>query len=261
MYTIGEFSKISHVSARMLRYYEKLGLIIPASTGWENGYRYYDASQLKTILTIQEFQSYGVKLKEIKNVIAMTEEEQKQFFSKLYLELLEEQKLINSKVISLNEKLNKPEVNRMDNYHVILLNNDQQCVYGIRRKININAREIQQLFEDLYKELKEKNISRTGVSQLLYLSEEFSHENMEVEAQVQVSRNTPGAHLIPMCKCASVLHKGSHDELHKAYEAISKWMAENPQYHLAGPVIERFIKDDHDNKEFETGILFPVVEH
>lgn len=35
MYTIGEFSKLSHVSARMLRHYDALGLIHPNLTGSE----------------------------------------------------------------------------------------------------------------------------------------------------------------------------------------------------------------------------------
>ena len=42
MLTIGEFSKLSHVSSRMLRYYNSMGLLCPAHMGKENGYRYYD---------------------------------------------------------------------------------------------------------------------------------------------------------------------------------------------------------------------------
>ena len=45
MFTIGEFSKLSRVSARMLRHYDRIGLLSPANVGEENGYRYYEASQ------------------------------------------------------------------------------------------------------------------------------------------------------------------------------------------------------------------------
>ena len=38
MFTIGQFSRLCQVSARMLRHYDRLGLLHPASTGSENGY-------------------------------------------------------------------------------------------------------------------------------------------------------------------------------------------------------------------------------
>lgn len=40
MLTIGEFSRLSHVSPRMLRHYDALGLLRPETVG-DNGYRYF----------------------------------------------------------------------------------------------------------------------------------------------------------------------------------------------------------------------------
>ena len=55
MFTIGEFSKLCCISARMLRHYDSIGLLHPAATGTDNGYRYYHASQAKTLHTIEKF--------------------------------------------------------------------------------------------------------------------------------------------------------------------------------------------------------------
>ena len=44
MFTIGEFSKFCCISARMLRHYDRIGLLHPAATDEQNGYRYYDSS-------------------------------------------------------------------------------------------------------------------------------------------------------------------------------------------------------------------------
>ena len=41
MLKIGEFSKPSRVSVRMLRYYDAIGLLKPAETGRFTDYRYY----------------------------------------------------------------------------------------------------------------------------------------------------------------------------------------------------------------------------
>lgn len=147
----------------------------------------------------------------------------------------------------------------MNSYHVIVLDNPLQTVYGIKRTINITENEIQQLFVDLNQELQEKGIRRTGVAQLVYLDDEFSYENMYVEAQVQVADDTSGAHTMPACKSISVIHNGNHETLQEAYEAVYSYLAEHPEYHVAGPVIERFIQDDHTNENFQTAVLFPVV--
>lgn len=65
MLTIGEFSKLSHISSRMLRYYDGMGLLCPAHTGQDNGYRYYDVSQLQTLLKIENLKEYGFTLSEM----------------------------------------------------------------------------------------------------------------------------------------------------------------------------------------------------
>lgn len=47
MLTIGEFSNICRVSAKTLRYYAEIGLILPDEVNPENGYQYYSIEQLE----------------------------------------------------------------------------------------------------------------------------------------------------------------------------------------------------------------------
>ena len=46
MLKIGEFSKLSRVSVRMLRHYDELGLLAPSEVDPMTGYRYYSERQL-----------------------------------------------------------------------------------------------------------------------------------------------------------------------------------------------------------------------
>ena len=46
MLKIGDFSKLSRVSIRMLRYYDKIGLLVPKSIDNFTNYRYYSEDQL-----------------------------------------------------------------------------------------------------------------------------------------------------------------------------------------------------------------------
>ena len=64
MLTIGEFSRLSRVSPRMLRHYDALGLLHPDTVG-ENGYRYYRQEQLSDLVRIQWLSGYGFALHEI----------------------------------------------------------------------------------------------------------------------------------------------------------------------------------------------------
>ena len=43
MLKIGDFSKLSRVSIRMLRHYDEIGLLKPVWIDPESGYRYYSA--------------------------------------------------------------------------------------------------------------------------------------------------------------------------------------------------------------------------
>ena len=52
MLTIGDFSRLSRVTPRMLRHYDALGLLRPQQVG-ENGYRYYRQEQLSRLTQIQ----------------------------------------------------------------------------------------------------------------------------------------------------------------------------------------------------------------
>lgn len=47
MMRIGDFSKLSRVSIKTLRYYDEMGLLKPLSIDGSTGYRFYTASTLR----------------------------------------------------------------------------------------------------------------------------------------------------------------------------------------------------------------------
>ena len=66
---IGEFAQITNVSKRMLRHYDKLGLLKPETVDESTGYRLYVEDQKTTIATISLLQSFGFTLIEIKTML------------------------------------------------------------------------------------------------------------------------------------------------------------------------------------------------
>lgn len=62
---IAEFEKKSKLSRDTVRYYEKIGLLIPPVRG-QNSYREYTENHLKEVLFIKRSQEIGFSLKHIK---------------------------------------------------------------------------------------------------------------------------------------------------------------------------------------------------
>lgn len=73
MYTIGEFAAYGRVSARMLRHYDAIGLLVPAQVDPHSGYRRYSAAQVPVLLRIVELRELGIGLDEIGAVLAAGE--------------------------------------------------------------------------------------------------------------------------------------------------------------------------------------------
>lgn len=61
------------MSAKTLRYYAEIGLILPSEINPETGYRYYAVEQLETMLLIIRLKSYNFSLEEIKQILGSGE--------------------------------------------------------------------------------------------------------------------------------------------------------------------------------------------
>ena len=64
MLKIGDFSRLSLVSVKVLRYYDELGLLRPARVDEFTGYRYYSASQLTRLNRILVLKDLGLSLQQ-----------------------------------------------------------------------------------------------------------------------------------------------------------------------------------------------------
>ena len=69
MLKIGEFSKLSRVSIRMLRYCDAIGLLKPAETDRFTDYRYYSEAQLPVVCRITALRDMGFPLAEVRALL------------------------------------------------------------------------------------------------------------------------------------------------------------------------------------------------
>lgn len=96
---IGELSRITGISARSLRHYEKKNLIYPQRR--ENGYREYDDSVIERINIIQIYLGLGLTTDEIAKILEcpITLEDQQPLCEKAIA-------LYETKLQQINEQIN-----------------------------------------------------------------------------------------------------------------------------------------------------------
>ena len=70
LFFIGDVAKMFHISAGILRYYDKTGLLRPEYTDPESGYRYYSTRQFECLNTIRYLRALDMPLEKISDFLS-----------------------------------------------------------------------------------------------------------------------------------------------------------------------------------------------
>ena len=259
MLTIGEFSRLSRVTPRMLRHYDALGLLRPEAVG-ANGYRYYRQEQLSDLVRIQWLKGYGFSLGEIGALLALDEAGLVQRLRQRRLDLCRELDARRALLHQLEADILHMEGTKImeKQYHVVLIEDPEQKVFSIRETIGVD--QYHDFFERLFQEADRRGLTQAGPIQMLYHNEAFNPARSDVEAQMVVAQDGPDVKIKPACTCAAVQHRGAYENLHLAYDALCAWLGEHTEYQICGPAMDRYFGDPDNTPadQLETGVLFPV---
>jgi DNA-binding transcriptional MerR regulator len=72
--SIGEFARLSRLSAKALRLYDELGLLPPAQVDPDSGYRWYAAGQLDNARLVASLRQIGVPLAQVQLILSLEPE-------------------------------------------------------------------------------------------------------------------------------------------------------------------------------------------
>ena len=179
MFTIGEFSKINKISTRMLRHYDKIGLLKPAKIDSWTGYRYYSIEQINDIKKITILKNLNFPLKTIKKIKDNNYKNIEEFIKDQKYNLIKQMEEINIKIANLHEldfaknifnKYEKQIKIEIIQYPKIFLYSKEYILsHAIPTKLET-------LITELKQELKEKNIIPSGYPILFWKNEEFTPE-------------------------------------------------------------------------------------
>ena len=138
MLKIGDFSKLSRISIRMLRHYDEIGILRPESVDDFTGYRYYSEAQLPLAGRIQSLKGLGFGLSVIKEILGKygDPQEMEKFLLIKHRELKEEAMAAEQKLMLLDSTLKwlRKDGSLMD-YDVTLKTVPERYVASVRQVI------------------------------------------------------------------------------------------------------------------------------
>lgn len=263
MLTIGEFSKISRVSTKTLRYYDQIGLLKPGFVSSDSGYRYYEISQLRTMLLISKLKQYQFSLPEIaavlsKNIDSKLAEMIRAKKSELKCLISDQQRLIKQMEQDI-EKIERCEYFMQTDYLIKTVDFKPQYIYSIRKRISLN--DFGQIFDELLAGIGKNRLTPAGPSFSIYYDEEFNRECTDVEVGIFVSESSGNnVRKLDPGFCCYATRIGPYDDFSLCYTALAEWI-DREGYTISGPPIEMYVKGCDGNtspEDYVTEIYFPI---
>ena len=262
MLKIGEFSRLSMLTIKALRFYEKEGLLLPARVDQESGYRFYETDQLAAAATIKALRQLDFTVDEIKAHLGGIPLQDA--LSRKKAELQQRQSDISARISIINYLLEESKMK----YQTIVKEIDETIVYSEERVLE-NYSDVTTLVLESAEECLRLNPDIECVSPdysfCEYLDGEYKESNIRMRYSQAVTRTGIENERIkfralPATKALCIYHKGSYDRLGEAYSFIYNY-AEQNGYEIAEFHRECYIDgiwNKEDPEDWLTEIQLPI---
>ena len=246
MFSIGEFSKITGLTVKTLRFYHERGVLTPAYVESGSGYRYYNDQNVETGRTIVALRDLGFSLNEIIEVLKEHTDESD------ILEFLERRKsqlkdrmardrAIVSTIDHIIQKENEArQMKQQASNEVAVKEIPSQIVAGIRMKGRYE--ECGSAFSKLGRSLG-RHIA--GKPICLYYDGEYRESDADFEPCMPVRKllNVDGVDIRELRggRAITLVHQGPYSELGRSYEKLIRY-AKDHKYKMLVPSREIFLK-------------------
>lgn len=253
MFTVGEFSKIAQVSARLLRYYDQIGLFTPEKVDRWTGYRYYSAYQLPLLNRILALKELGLSLDQIRRLIEneVSSDEIRGMFTmqKMQLEQQLQEGLARLRMIEARLRHIDSDGDMQD-FDVVVKSLPAQRYLSIRQVYQSPFDALPTIAELLLPERLSKKTF--GHMTVVLFGDSFATENVEMEigflylgkkdtslmlsngCQMQV-RELPAVET-----AVTAIRLGVYENSYLSYGALGAWVEDNG-YRFSGPPREVFL--------------------
>ena len=265
---IGEFSKLSRISVRMLRHYDEIGLLKPAQTDSFTDYRYYREDQLPAAGRIAALREMGFSLADIIRMLQVYEDREalEGFFSARQKELEDLAQDTAYKLTLLDAARKRLRKEEDMSYSVTLKTIPER--YAATVQMTIPRYEDEgTVWSILMQETCRMNLTEADpcLCAVSFLDGEYKEENVELMAWKTVKGSYPDTEhvkfrTLPEVTAASCTYQGSYTQITDVYAAVIAWMEANG-YEAAGPMFNIYHVSPHETQnpdEFVTEVCYPV---
>ena len=266
MLKIGDFSKLSRVSIRMLRHYDDIGLLKPAETDSFTGYRYYRPEQLFTIGRITALKDMGFSLAEIIRILEVYDDREKldTFLSARETELSRLSKETEYKLMLLETARKRLRKEQNMNFDVTVKTIPER--YAATVHMVVPRYEDEGMAWGMMAECKVPLIPADPcLAAAEFLDKEYKEENVEIMVWMTVKGTYEDTEhvkfrVLPAVKVASCVIRGSYDQMGDATATVVSWINENG-YEVTGPMFNIYHVSPNETQnpdEYVTEVCFPI---
>jgi DNA-binding transcriptional MerR regulator len=269
MFSIGEFSTISGITVRTLRFYHELGLLVPASVDPATNYRMYDERNLETAKVIAALRALEFPLEQIREILTECRDDRDALG-----QLERQQKMLTGKVRhyqtvlnTINELVEKERRARDESKMATSTPTIQEreveslLVAGVRMKGSYS--DCGKGFATLCKMLGRQI---AGKPLCLFYDGEYREGDANFEPCMPIRKLIPSngiiVHELPAVRCVTLMHHGPYEDSKNSYAKILKYVHEHG-YKVSLPTREVYIKGPGmifrgNPKNYITEIQIPV---
>ena len=268
MLKIGDFSKLTQISIRMLRHYDEIGLLKPRTIDEFTGYRFYSIDQIPIVSKIKALKEMGFSLCEISDLL------QSEIKPTQLITLLSNRKYAISKTIDLE----KEKLLRVEAMIKIIKEEDKNMKYDISMK-NIPAYKVVSvrgiipaynavgmLWNELEIFARENNLRQMTPCCSIYHDIGYKEKDVDVEVTMYTEENFTQTDRVKLRELeevpemAIVMHRGPYEEISSAYHALGVWLSGN-HYEICGPTRSIYHSGPYTEKDpanYLTEIQCPI---
>ena len=272
MFKIGEFSRLTWVPVKTLRYYDELGLLKPVEVDPFTSYRYYSASQLPRLNRILVLKDLGLTLEQIRLILEedLTAEQLRGMLYRRQAELRQQIEEGQEMLARVESRLQQIDLEgRMTTMDVVIKRVPPMWVASVRGVI-ASYPEQGALWNELETALRLKGLKPNGACFTIYHDEEYVDRNINAEVCEPVDgpaelSGRARIYELPGCETmACYVYHGPFNGLSNAYSELLTWLSDNG-YQISGVGREIYVHTGsgvtrQDDPAYITEIQFPVTK-
>jgi DNA-binding transcriptional MerR regulator len=224
-YSIGDFSKISRLGIKTLRYYHEIGLLIPNRVDQFTSYRYYNENCLSRVETINRLKELDFSLETIKEILDHHKNDQS-LISYMQDKLADIEKQIND-VSLIREKIEtfiRLESSIPEPLGDVTVK-DVQPVF--MASVRFKGRYIE-IGDHLTRLFSIFSTVANGPAFCMYHDDHHADENMNIECCLPIIKKLPAAGInystLPGARMVTITHEGDYSTIWMAYKKIVDYL-------------------------------------